>query len=69
MFKQKKHQGMSYESLKDVKAAPIMNNKRDLAHQSCGVGGCHKRDVDDSMGTARCTQCHSAKFMANSLAN
>lgn len=67
MFKKKSHQGMSYQTLADVKAAPMMHNKRDLAHKSCGVGGCHKREVDDSLGTGKCTQCHSAKFMANSL--
>lgn len=67
MFKSKSHQGFKYETLADVKAAPVMHNKRDLAHQSCGSSGCHKREVDDSQGNGRCTQCHSAKFMANSL--
>jgi len=69
MVNQKKHAGHSYESLADVKSAPIMDNARDMAHKHCGTSGCHKRDVDDSLGKARCGQCHSKKFMASSLFN
>lgn len=64
MFRKKKNNGTSYTSIADVKAAPIIDNRRDMAHKSCGARGCHKREVDDSMGTGKCGFCHSKKFMA-----
>jgi hypothetical protein len=64
MFKKKSNNGKSYTSLADVKAAPIIDNRRDMAHKSCGARGCHKREVDDSMGTGKCSFCHSKQFMA-----
>jgi hypothetical protein len=67
MFKKKKYNGKSYTTLADVKAAPIMDNRRDMAHENCGSSGCHKREVDDSMGTGRCGLCHSKEFMASGL--
>jgi hypothetical protein len=48
-----------YRSLKDIKAAPVIHNDRDRAHQACGSAGCHARDVNDKHGTARCKLCHS----------
>ena len=54
--------GRKYRSLKEIAAAPIIHNQRDLAHRSCGAGAaCHGRDVDDSHGTARCALCHSKR--------
>lgn len=67
MFKKKKHRGASYQSLKDIKAAPLIDNGKDLAHKNCGSAGCHQQEVDDSAGKGRCTQCHSPQFMASSL--
>jgi hypothetical protein len=64
MFRKKKNNGKSYTSLADVKSAPIIDNRRDMAHKSCGASGCHRREVDDSMGTGKCGFCHSKKFMA-----
>lgn len=67
MFKKKKYNGQHYTSLADIKAAPIIDNRRDMAHRSCGTSGCHKREIDDSMGTGKCGLCHSKQFMASSL--
>lgn len=50
-----------YESLRDIKSARLIDNRRDRAHsQACGGDrGCHKRDVDDSSGgSEKCTLCH-----------
>lgn len=59
---QKRWGKQRYDSLKDVKSAPIIDNERDLAHQRCGDGSaCHARDVDDRRGKGRCTLCHSEK--------
>ena len=67
MFKKKNHGGSSYQMLADVKAAPMIDNGRDLAHKNCGSSGCHRSEVDDSMGTGKCKFCHSSQFMSNSL--
>lgn len=64
MFRKKRNNGSSYTSIADVKAAPIIDNRRDMAHKNCGSRGCHKREVDDSMGTGKCGYCHSKQFMA-----
>ena len=69
MFEKKSHSGNAYQSLADVKSAPMMDNAKDLAHKNCGASGCHNRDVDDSEGKAKCAQCHSKKFMSSSLFN
>ncbi|MCP4444653.1 MAG: hypothetical protein GY811_04810 [Myxococcales bacterium] len=45
----------------------MMDNARDMAHKNCGAAGCHKGNVDSSTGKAKCDQCHSKKFMSNSL--
>jgi hypothetical protein len=50
-----------YRTLRDLAAAPVIHNQRDQAHKSCGASGCHRRDVDDSRGTARCSLCHSKR--------
>lgn len=56
-----------YRSLKELRASPIIHNQRDLAHASCGTSGCHRRDVDDSAGNARCSLCHSKKLIDTGL--
>lgn len=56
-----------YRSLKDLRAAPIIHNQRDLAHASCGTSGCHRGDVDDARGTGRCGLCHSRKVVEQSI--
>ena len=57
-----------YESIRDIESLPIIHNNRDLAHKSCGESrACHKRDVDDSRGTANCRLCHSQKTIDNDL--
>ena len=57
-----------YESIRDIRAAPIIHNNRDLAHETCGESrACHKRDVDDSRGSADCKLCHSQKTIDNDL--
>ena len=51
-----------YQSLKDIKSGSVMDNKKDLAHKSCGeMPGCHKSDVNDSSGRAPCKKCHGNK--------
>lgn len=67
MFKKKSHGGKSYVTIADIKAAPVMDNARDLAHKACGVGGCHRKEINSEMGNSRCDLCHSAKFMASGL--
>jgi hypothetical protein len=57
----------AYRTLAELKAAPIIHNRRDEAHASCGAGGCHTRDVDDARGTARCKLCHSSKVVEESI--
>ncbi len=69
MFKKQKHRGHKYQSLADIKHAPMMDNAKDLAHKNCGAGGCHKRQVDDSLGKGQCGQCHSKKAISSSLFN
>ncbi|MCG8416916.1 MAG: cytochrome c family protein [Proteobacteria bacterium] len=57
-----------YETVRDIKSAPIIHNSRDLAHASCGDSrACHRRDVDDRRGTANCLLCHSQKTIDNDL--
>lgn len=56
-----------YQSVKDIKASPIIHNQRDLAHKSCGASGCHAPDVDDSRGSANCRLCHSKKVVDQGL--
>jgi hypothetical protein len=49
--------GHSYRTIKDIKAAPVMDNDRDRAHQRCGdQAACHRRDID--LGAGQCTKCH-----------
>lgn len=51
-----------YESLRDIRSARLIDNRRDRAHsKACGGDkGCHARDVDDSSGgSEKCTLCHS----------
>lgn len=56
--------GSDYVSLKDITAAPVMDNRRDEAHERCGaVTACHGREVDDSFGTGKCTKCHDEKIV------
>ena len=50
-----------YESLRDIKSARLIDNRRDRAHEkACGGSrACHARDVDDSRGgSEKCTLCH-----------
>lgn len=61
MYKHKRYRRHDYQSLRDVKMAPLIDNHRDRAHDNCGAAGCHKREVDDSLGTGRCSMCHSSK--------
>ncbi len=67
MFKSKSFEGHRYVSLLDVKQAPLMDNRRDEAHQKCGAAGCHSSDVDESQGTGRCGFCHSKRTILNDL--
>jgi hypothetical protein len=56
-----KHQ---YQTLKDIRSAPIMDNDRDRAHKRCGeVRACHGSEVDDRRGSGQCTQCHDKKLV------
>ena len=51
-----------YESLRDIKRARLIDNRRDRAHsKACGGSrACHARDVDDSSGgSEKCTLCHA----------
>jgi hypothetical protein len=59
--------GHRYRTVAELRAAPIIHNKRDLAHQSCGAAGCHADDVKDSRGTANCKLCHSNKVVIESI--
>jgi hypothetical protein len=48
-----------YVSLSDLQVNPIIWNKKDQQHESCGrVAACHKRDVDPVAG-AKCNLCHA----------
>jgi hypothetical protein len=67
MFESAKYAGHSYQSLRDVKKAPLMDNNRDRAHQKCGASGCHRSEVNDSAGTGRCSMCHSSKAIIGNL--
>ncbi len=55
--------GHVYTSLRDLKAAPIIENQKDRAHKACG--GCHHHaaDVKDGSGRARCGLCHSERVL------
>ncbi len=60
--------GESYRTIRDIKKAPVMNNKRDRAHRRCGDSrACHAGDVNDRLGTSRCTLCHSQKTIDDGL--
>lgn len=67
MFQSTQYAGHKYQSLHDVKQAPLMDNHRDRAHQKCGASGCHRRAVDDAAGTGRCSLCHSSKAIVGNL--
>jgi hypothetical protein len=67
MFESKTYQGHSYKSLKDVKAAPLMDNKGDKAHRKCGASGCHAAAVNESSGRGRCGMCHSKQSIVGDL--
>ncbi len=67
MYKRKKYRGHAYQSLHDVKKAPLIDNHRDRSHKKCGASQCHKREVDDSLGTGRCSMCHSSKRILEEL--
>lgn len=50
-----------YETLREIKSARLIDNRRDRAHsKACGGDrACHARDVDDSSGgSEKCTLCH-----------
>jgi hypothetical protein len=64
MVESAKHGGFSYKSLADLKAAPIIDNKGDMAHKKCGASGCHRSEVDDSSGRGKCKMCHSSKTIS-----
>lgn|GEM_PF-5977623 len=64
MFEDKKHWGKdrAYDSLKDIKAAPLIDNNKDIAHEKvCGGASCHARDVRPPP-RGNCTLCHDAKI-------
>ncbi len=64
MFEDKKHwgKGRSYDRLQDIKAAPLIDNNKDIAHTTlCGDSGCHAKDVRPPP-RGNCTLCHSAKI-------
>lgn len=52
-----------YQSLFEIKANPIIENQRDRAHRACGTSGCHRADVSDAVGTARCGLCHTKRVL------
>lgn len=63
MFENRKLWGKyKYDNLKNIAAAPVMDNRRDRAHKTCGdSSACHKRDVNGSRG--RCRLCHSQQLI------
>ncbi len=67
MFSLRRYEGYGYQSLLEVKQAPIMDNSRDRAHNKCGVSGCHRSALNESKGTGKCSLCHSSKSILNSL--
>lgn len=67
MFESKSYEGHSYQTLLDIKQAPLMDNSRDRAHKKCGSAGCHRAAVDESKGSGRCSMCHSSKSILGSL--
>ena len=67
MFSSKRYEGHGYQTLLQVKKAPLMDNSRDRAHTKCGTSGCHKSAVDDSRGTGKCALCHSSRAILDSL--
>lgn len=69
MFEDKKLWGKhKYDNLKNIAAAPVMDNRRDEAHKTCGESkACHARDVRLSSSGRRCKLCHSNKLVENSM--
>lgn len=67
MFAKDQYRGHRYQTIANIKSAPLMDNSRDLAHKSCGAQGCHRQETDDSRGRGKCQLCHSKKFMSGSL--
>lgn len=55
--------GHVYTSLRDMKAAPIIENQKDRAHKACGGCHHHEGDVKDGSGRARCGHCHSERVL------
>ena len=57
-----------FHTVQEIRSAQIIDNNRDRGHKACGDSrGCHKRDVDDSRGSADCRLCHSQKTIDNDL--
>lgn len=69
MFADKKLWGKyKYDDLKNIAAAPVMDNRRDEAHKTCGESkACHAADVRLSGSGRRCKLCHSNKLVENSM--
>jgi hypothetical protein len=69
MFENKKLWGKhKYDDLKNIAAAPVMDNRRDEAHKTCGASkACHARDVRLSSSGRQCKLCHSNKLVENSM--
>jgi hypothetical protein len=55
--------GYKYTTLRDVKASPIIENKKDRAHDACGSCHHHAADVKDGSGRARCGHCHTDRVL------
>lgn len=57
-----------YDNLKDIAAAPVMEDQKDEAHKMCGrSSACHKREVRMSGSGAKCQLCHSRKTVENEM--
>lgn len=67
MFEAKSYNGFQYESLKGIKAAPLMDNRGERAHRKCGASGCHRAQVNESSGGGNCNLCHSSQSILSGL--
>ncbi len=67
MFLRKTYQKHNYQTLQEIKQAPLMDNSRDQAHRKCGASGCHRSQVDDSKGKGKCSMCHSSQSILGAL--
>jgi hypothetical protein len=69
MFADKRYWGRhKYDTLKNIAAAPAMEDQRDKAHQMCGRSrACHQRDVRSSGSGRKCDLCHAKATIENEM--